>query len=518
MIKKNKRIKQTPSRHVSPQQEREGRHVTVAVRGTSEHPEGHVSVCLATHTAQPKNGLFTATETLSPDKKMSISVSTLPTASLSGGNTASIASAAAALGIATGVNDTVSIGQNCATLQTGFSNVFIGNNAAANSVNGDLNAIVGFHAAPRLAGTANALFGGRAARDLETGRYNVVVGPDAGDGLRTGSRNVVIGANAKPASGDAAKAVVIGADASAAGSGTSIGPGAVAAGKTSVSIGSGTVAPADGSFNIANRIQGFFVRTASAAAYKATYMVHVAGDVLSIAAGSALAFAGSNIASPAWMMRAEGTDLVLRSAAGTVVRFVDDFHSGVLNFTGQHRCELLGAATTASGAHSQQHSPHHLAGRLVVSAGTYSAFPRRPRGVDDAVPRVRLSSRACDPSVFGVVSGSTAVGRHRLGFMAFETGLEEGAERVLVNSAGEGAVWVCDEGGPIRNGDLLVSASVIQGVCMRQPDHMPYVCASTAAKATCDCDFGPESGLGCMKFFPSHAGVRVRLIGCLYKF
>jgi hypothetical protein len=34
-----------------------------------------------------------------------------------------------------------------------------------------------------------------------------------------------------------------------------------------------------------------------------------------------------------------------------------------------------------------------------------------------------------------------------------------GEERAVVNGSGEGDIWVCDEGGPCHNGDLLCSSS-----------------------------------------------------------
>ena len=92
--------------------------------------------------------------------------------------------------------------------------------------------------------------------------------------------------------------------------------------------------------------------------------------------------------------------------------------------------------------------------------------------------------------------------------------------RAIINAAGEGAIWVCDVNGPVRIGDLLVTAP-LPGLAMCQVDRgaagagagagMPFL-NTTVAKATCACDF-------------SHApvehtelGTRFRraLIGCVY--
>ena len=79
------------------------------------------------------------------------------------------------------------------------------------------------------------------------------------------------------------------------------------------------------------------------------------------------------------------------------------------------------------------------------------------------------------------------------------------------HAAGEGGIWVCDEGGPLRNGDLVVSASRVPGMAMRQPD--PHVVGpATAAKVTCDCSFDEPDAVA------AAPGVRARLVGCVYRF
>ena len=148
--------------------------------------------------------------------------------------------------------------------------------------------------------------------------------------------------------------------------------------------------------------------------------------------------------------------------------------------------------------------------------------------VDEAVPVVALCTVARDPRVFGVVSAASSVsvvsaasatsdppaagraGRgdpvYRLGNLAFhveDARTRGGGQLLTVNAAGEGGICVCDENGPIRAGDLLVSSGTVPGAAMRQGDDVVRAC--TAAKATCDCDFlGADPG--------------VRLVGCVYKF
>jgi hypothetical protein len=217
---------------------------------------------------------------------------------------------------------------------------------------------------------------------------------------------------------------------------------------------------------------------------------------------------------------------VLRSANGAAVRFVDDFVPGVLDFTAQHRCDSFEGERQGRGSPRFPGlgcTPPEPIGRLVVATGAYS---HRDGGteptVDEAVPVVALCTVARDPRVFGVVSavsdtsGPPVAGRagragragpvYRLGNLAFhvEDVRTRGGGRLLtVNAAGEGGICVCDENGPIRAGDLLVSSGTVPGAAMRQGDDVVRAC--TAAKATCDCDFlGADPG--------------VRLVGCVYKF
>jgi hypothetical protein len=218
-------------------------------------------------------------------------------------------------------------------------------------------------------------------------------------------------------------------------------------------------------------------------------------------------------------MQMDGEDLVLRSRTGAQVRFVGDFFAGVLDFTAQHRCcwATSAAVEKASAAAAAAASDGlGMPGRIVVSAGTYRKTPT----ADHAVPEVRLSTTASDPAVFGVVSATCSKSPRRIGNLAFASdgGADSEEETdVVVNCAGEGGILVSDENGPVRNGDLLVSSSMLPGVAMRQP-WPQLVGSATVAKATGPCDFA-RSVPGPVSRVVARCGtvLRVCTLGCTYR-
>jgi hypothetical protein len=60
------------------------------------------------------------------------------------------------------------------------------------------------------------------------------------------------------------------------------------------------------------------------------------------------------------------------------------------------------------------------------------------------------------------------------------------AERLIVNSVGEGAIWICNSNGNIENGDYIQSSDHL-GYGEKQDDDLLH--NYTVAKATIDCNF-----------------------------
>src|SRR6056300_281606 len=66
---------------------------------------------------------------------------------------------------------------------------------------------------------------------------------------------------------------------------------------------------------------------------------------------------------------------------------------------------------------------------------------------------------------------------------------ESGDNRVIVNSLGEGAIWVANTNGNVVSGDFLTT-SHLPGYAQRQSED--FRCNYTVSKSTMDCDFEPE--------------------------
>ena len=185
----------------------------------------------------------------------------------------------------------------------------------------------------------------------------------------------------------------------------------------------------------------------------------------------------------------------------TVETSFTDFIPGQLNFTGQHRCSFSNVDVS---------NVSSLSGYIVSSTGSYCDInDENAIDIDDAIPIVALSTCSYDKKVFGIISdseqnrypGSDDKRCFQIGTMCFKAEKKVDSMKIIVNSVGEGGIWVCNQNGNIYNGDLIVSSDV-RGVGMKQNDDI--IRSYTVCKATCDAVFtciGPSS----------------RFIGCVYK-
>lgn len=214
----------------------------------------------------------------------------------------------------------------------------------------------------------------------------------------------------------------------------------------------------------------------------------------------------------AWKLSVtEEMDLTLESKNGTCITFCEEFHTGVLNFTGSHMLHTKEDPTLSDSRRRFE------AGCVVVATGEYCDLNGRPGciSMDDALPVVDVCSQKRDPRVFGVFSRWETKAFH-LGHLCFPipTIMSSNTTRewAVINSVGEGCIRVCDEDGDIRNGDLLASSSV-PGMASRQDDDVVRAC--TIAKITCDCLFDDEA----VHHVVHHGGKRYRwrVVGCSYK-
>jgi hypothetical protein len=213
--------------------------------------------------------------------------------------------------------------------------------------------------------------------------------------------------------------------------------------------------------------------------------------------------------------------LVFESSTGTVLRFGDNFQPEQLNFTGKHRCFMN---------EDRLDDVHNLIGRIVYATGNYMNLDSKNEiSIDESIPTIELCNTSNDKRTFGVISGIEPFSEQRcfrLGTLEMFMKKKKDDIRVIVNSVGEGGIWVCDANGSLKNGDLITSSHV-HGYGMKQDDDI--VRSYTVAKITCDCDFTRET-YSLSRSSPNlwtptiteiifdNTTYKVAFVGCVYKF
>jgi hypothetical protein len=188
---------------------------------------------------------------------------------------------------------------------------------------------------------------------------------------------------------------------------------------------------------------------------------------------------------------------------------VDENHSGTIycihdTFTGFHRCFTEDEKFDKT---EPQKFKDDYEGRIVVSTGKIAnnkdntewsiLYDKEGITIEDALPQIELSRKKKDKRVFGVL-GSKVRQNNR-------------PERLIVNSVGEGAIWICNSNGNIENGDYITSSDYL-GYGEKQDDDLLH--NYTVAKATIDCNFELDSPLyQCLEL---EDGIRVAFISCTY--
>ena len=161
-----------------------------------------------------------------------------------------------------------------------------------------------------------------------------------------------------------------------------------------------------------------------------------------------------------------------------LVAYLDDSYNAIgLDFTGQHRCQL-------SKKYDQS-----LVGLIVECTGKYynldkSEIPQ----INESLPIIQITTTGKSIKIFGVVSEEEDSDTLRSYGGKFKSAYEvqDGIKRTIVNSVGEGGMWVCSEGGNFENGDYITSSNV-PGYGMVQSDDLLH--NYTVAKITMPCDF-----------------------------
>src|SRR5210317_1231434 len=156
----------------------------------------------------------------------------------------------------------------------------------------------------------------------------------------------------------------------------------------------------------------------------------------------------------------------------------------LLSFTGQHICFPEGPMGQGLVVSANKNKYVSLNGSLTTGTRAIKS--------SEALPVVSLSNVVNDRSVFGVVDHFEQSGTTRSqtsGGTVITQDKESGDNRVVVNSLGEGAIWVANTNGNVVSGDFLTT-SHLPGYAQRQEGHIFK--SYTVAKSTMDCDFEPE--------------------------
>ena len=202
-------------------------------------------------------------------------------------------------------------------------------------------------------------------------------------------------------------------------------------------------------------------------------------------------------------------DLIFQSRNNIATAFTDEFDPSIINFTGQHRCTGSFSGTDID----------DLVGRIVVSTGEYSDLNNKKIvSINEAIPIVKVCKTQNDQRVFGVVSDEETndmTREHKIGFIKFCARKKKRNKKYMINSVGEGGIWVCDLNGPLKNGDFISSSGIL-GYGMKQNDNLHY--NHTVAKITCDCDFDLNSKVyKCEGFEYRKLNYKKAFVGCVYK-
>ena len=153
-----------------------------------------------------------------------------------------------------------------------------------------------------------------------------------------------------------------------------------------------------------------------------------------------------------------------------------------IDFTGQHRSLSNTINITGSA---------DLTGLIVVADGTYTNLNNNhlPQ-INEALPNVSLSTVINDKRVFGVISDKEDDNGERTYAMGnwASTYKKSNANdiRLIINSLGEGGMWVCNANGSLENGDYITTSN-LPGYGMKQADDVLH--NYTVAKITEDCLF-----------------------------
>ncbi len=136
-----------------------------------------------------------------------------------------------------------------------------------------------------------------------------------------------------------------------------------------------------------------------------------------------------------------------------------------IDFTGQHRC-----------ISENEIDISNKIGYIVSSNGNYNNLDNTTNpSINESLPVVKLSNESYDKAVYGVISNvedASEIRKYSIGnFVSVFPKKDTLEKRIIINSVGEGGIFVSNINGNIENGDYITT-SYIPGIGMRQNDNI----------------------------------------------
>ena len=155
-------------------------------------------------------------------------------------------------------------------------------------------------------------------------------------------------------------------------------------------------------------------------------------------------------------------------------------------FTGQHICFPCENMKQGLIVSANKNKYMNVNGQLVTGSRAIQS--------SESLPVVSLSNTVCDRNVFGVVDSFESRGTNTRKYdniaVTVEGFKELGDDRVIVNSIGEGALWVVNTNGNLETGDYITTSNISGYGQKQDSDTLKNY---TVAKITMDCDFNPQN-------------------------
>ena len=171
----------------------------------------------------------------------------------------------------------------------------------------------------------------------------------------------------------------------------------------------------------------------------------------------------------------------------------------IQSFTGQHIVRIKNKEI-------HQNIEKYI-GKIVSSTDIFDNYTTvdNSNDINNSLPIVELSNKEYSKNVFGVITNKI---NNKIEEYVKEDFYKKGY--ILVNSIGDGGLWILDNGLNIENGDYLVTSS-LPGIAMKQNDDIKH--NYTIAKITQDFNFEKDNYEEIEYNFKKY---KIAFVGCIY--